>query len=70
MKYWPSGVNDPSVFGAYQIELSEDEKDRGQYITRRFKVSPVDKVKGLQVTHDYCPLPCMVLFFYSHRKVV
>ena len=46
VKYWPSGVGDPSVFGGYQVELSEDEKDRGSYITRRFKLSSLDKVKG------------------------
>ena len=46
VKYWPSGVGDPGVYGGYQVELSEEEKDRGGYITRRFKVSPVDKVKG------------------------
>ncbi len=49
MKYWPgSGVGEPSVFGKFQVELSEDEKERGSYITRRFKLSPVDKVKGGQ----------------------
>ena len=32
------------MYGAYQLELSEDEKDKGDYITRRFKLSPVDKV--------------------------
>lgn len=46
VKYWPSGVSDPGVYGGYQVELSEEEKDRGSYITRRFKMSPVDKVKG------------------------
>ena len=46
VKYWPSGAGDPSVYGGFQVELSEDEKDRGSYITRRFKLSPVDKVKG------------------------
>lgn len=48
MKYWPSGVGDPSVYGGYQVELSEDEKDRGSYITRRFKLSMLDKVKDWQ----------------------
>lgn len=46
VKYWPSGVGDPSVYGAYQVELSEEEKDRGSYITRRFKLCLLDKVKG------------------------
>lgn len=46
VKYWPSGVGDPSVYGNYQVELSEDEKDRGGYITRRFKLSLLNKVKG------------------------
>ena len=26
------------------MQLSEEEKDRGDYITRRFKIFPVDKV--------------------------
>lgn len=46
MKYWPSGVGEPNVYDGYQVELSEEEKDRGSYITRKFKLSPLDKVKG------------------------
>ncbi len=42
MKYWPSSKDEPVVYGGYQVQLSEDEKDRGDYITRRFKLSPVD----------------------------
>ena len=38
------------MYGAYQLELSEDEKDKGDYITRRFKLSPVDKVGGVTST--------------------
>ena len=53
VKYWPSGVSDPGVFGGYQVELSEDEKDRGSYITRRFKLSPLDKVKGCHNKKHY-----------------
>lgn len=44
VKYWPSAVGDPSVYGGFQVELSEEEKDRGSYITRRFKLSMLDKV--------------------------
>ncbi len=44
MKYWPSSKGEPDVYGGYQVQLSEDEKDRGDYITRRFKLSPVDNV--------------------------
>ena len=49
MKYWPSEEGEAGLFGAYQVELSEAQKDRGDYITRRFKVSPVDKV-GFRIT--------------------
>ena len=44
VKYWPSTKEEPSVYGGYQVVLSEEEKDRGDYITRRFKLSPVDNV--------------------------
>lgn len=53
MKYWPSGVGDPSVYGGYQVELSEEEKDRGSYLTRRFKLSMLDKVRD---HHHHPPL--------------
>ena len=45
VKYWPSGVGEAEAFGEYQVELSEDEKDRGDYITRRFKISALSKVR-------------------------
>lgn len=57
MKYWPSGVGDPSAYGGYQVELSEEEKDRGSYITRRFKLSSLNKVKG-DIT---CKLCCVLM---------
>ena len=44
MKYWPVEVGQPEVFGAYQVELSDDEREVGDYITRKFKLSPIDKV--------------------------
>ncbi len=48
VKYWPSSKDEPVVYGGYQVQLSEDEKDRGDYITRRFKLSPVDnKVRSI-----------------------
>ena len=46
VSYWPSAIAEPSVCGQYQVELSEEEKDRIGYITRRFKLSPVDNVRG------------------------
>ncbi|XP_064386192.1 receptor-type tyrosine-protein phosphatase F-like [Halichondria panicea] len=42
VKYWPGTTGEAGVFGGYQLELSEDEKNKGDYITRRFKLSPVD----------------------------
>ena len=44
VKYWPTVKDEPRVCGGYQVQLSEEEKDRGDYITRRFKIFPVDKV--------------------------
>ena len=44
VKYWPVEVGQPEVFGAYQVELSDDEREVGDYITRKFKLSPIDKV--------------------------
>ena len=46
VKYWPGTTGEAGVFGGYQLELSEDEKNNGDYITRRFKLSPVDNVSG------------------------
>ena len=43
VKYWPVEVGQPEVFGAYQVELSDDEREVGDYITRKFKLSPIDK---------------------------
>lgn len=67
MKYWPSGVGDPSVFGGYQVELSEEEKDRGSYITRRFKLSLLEKVKGNPGKKH---LVFMMSCLFSLRRVV
>ena len=44
MKYWPGEVGEASLFGSFQLELSEDEKDKGDYVTRKFKLSQVDAV--------------------------
>ena len=44
MKYWPGEVGEASLFGSFQLELSEDEKDKGDYVTRKFKLSHVDAV--------------------------
>jgi len=44
VKYWPDEVGQPEVFGAYQIELSDDKREVGDYITRKFKLSTIDKV--------------------------
>jgi len=45
VKYWPGGKDEPKVFGGYQVQLSELEKNKGDYITRKFKLSPVGKVR-------------------------
>lgn len=45
VQYWPGVTGEAGVFGGYQLELSEDQKDKGDYITRRFKLSPVDNVR-------------------------
>ena len=29
MKYWPTVKDEPCVCGGYQVQLSEEEKDRG-----------------------------------------
>ena len=44
VKYWPGEVGEASLFGSFQLELSEDEKDKGDYVTRKFKLSHVDAV--------------------------
>ena len=44
VKYWPAEVGQPETYGMYQVELSSDERDVGDYTTRRFKLSSVDKV--------------------------
>jgi hypothetical protein len=46
VKYWPCEVGEASLFGSFQLELSEDEKDKGDYVTRKFKLSHVDAVSG------------------------
>ena len=38
------------MYGGYQVVLSE-EKDKGDYITRRFKISQVDGVRHLCLTN-------------------
>jgi hypothetical protein len=45
VKYWPCEVGEASLFGSFQLELSEDEKDKGDYVTRKFKLSHVDAVR-------------------------
>ncbi len=45
VKYWPSASGEAAVFGSYQVELSEDEKDKGDYTTRKLKLSPIDNVR-------------------------
>ncbi len=47
VQYWPGVTGEAGVFGGYQLELSEDQKDKGDYITRRFKLSPVDNVSAV-----------------------
>ena len=47
VKYWPGEVGEATLFGAFQLELSEDEKDKGDYVTRKFKLSHVDAVSLL-----------------------
>lgn len=69
MKYWPSGVGDPSAYGGYQVELSEDEKDRGSYITRRFKLSPLNKVKGCTRYKLCCIAVRTTYLLFSLRRV-
>ena len=49
MKYWPGEVGEASLFGSFQLELSEDEKDKGDYVTRKFKLSHVDAVSILTI---------------------
>ena len=46
VKYWPSEVGTPGLFGSFQVELSENEKDKGDYVTRKFKLSHVDAVSS------------------------
>lgn len=41
------------MYGGYQVELSEEEKDRGSYITRRFKLSMVDKVSDANMVKGH-----------------
>ena len=52
MKYWPGEVAEASLFGSFQLELSEDEKDKGDYVTRKFKLSHVDAVSQLGCCND------------------
>ena len=58
MKYWPVEVGQPEVFGAYQVELSDDEREVGDYITRKFKLSPIDKVCKTVLRH--CNSTCVI----------
>jgi len=65
VKYWPTVKDEPRVCGEFQVQLNEEEKDRGDYITRRFKIFPVDKVlTGLSffVGAGFDSLYCVINF--------
>ena len=59
VKYWPSTVGEAGVFGGFQVELSEDQKDKGEYTTRRFKLSPVDNVSVCVCVCVVCVCVCV-----------